>query len=168
MADGFRLGQWVGVRRRDADSLSVPRRQQLDELGFVWDPWAEGPKPRRHIGLLIGRGLIGHGKGASSRASYGGGWLALHFLVSADRLFGAFGCRVPQRRNAVLIAKNTIIGLARNKPVAHLSCPHCSAAARALGLLRAPGPLRLIASSSQSPLPVDLSCQARLSARFFS
>jgi Helicase associated domain len=45
MESGFRLGQWVRVRRRDADSLSAPRRQQLDELGFVWDPletnWAE-------------------------------------------------------------------------------------------------------------------------------
>jgi hypothetical protein len=46
MEDGFRLGQWVRVQRRNADSLSAPRRQQLDELGFVWDPletdWAEG------------------------------------------------------------------------------------------------------------------------------
>jgi Helicase associated domain len=45
MEDGFRLGQWVRVQRRNADSLSAPRRQQLDELGFVWDPlqtnWGE-------------------------------------------------------------------------------------------------------------------------------
>jgi len=44
--NGFRLGQWVGVQRHNADTLSAPRRQQLDELGFVWDPfetdWAEG------------------------------------------------------------------------------------------------------------------------------
>jgi hypothetical protein len=44
--NGFRLGQWVGVQRGNADTLSAPRRQQLDELGFVWDPvetdWAEG------------------------------------------------------------------------------------------------------------------------------
>jgi superfamily II DNA or RNA helicase len=46
MENGFHLGRWVTVRRRDADTLSAPRRQQLDELGFVWDPlqtdWAEG------------------------------------------------------------------------------------------------------------------------------
>jgi hypothetical protein len=44
--NGFRLGQWVGVQRGNADTLSAPRRQQLDELGFAWDPlqtdWAEG------------------------------------------------------------------------------------------------------------------------------
>jgi superfamily II DNA or RNA helicase len=44
--NGFRLGQWVSVQRGNADTLSAPRRQQLDELGFVWDPyetdWAEG------------------------------------------------------------------------------------------------------------------------------
>jgi hypothetical protein len=46
MENGFRLGQWVVTRRGNADTLSAPRRQQLDELGFVWDPfetdWAEG------------------------------------------------------------------------------------------------------------------------------
>jgi Helicase associated domain len=44
--NGFRLGQWVGAQRGNADTLSAPRRQQLDELGFIWDPfetdWAEG------------------------------------------------------------------------------------------------------------------------------
>jgi superfamily II DNA or RNA helicase len=44
--DGFRLGQWVSVQRSNADTLSAPRRQQLDELGFVWDvldaAWGEG------------------------------------------------------------------------------------------------------------------------------
>jgi hypothetical protein len=44
--NGFRLGNWVRVQRRNADTLSAPLRQQLDELGFVWDPyetdWAEG------------------------------------------------------------------------------------------------------------------------------
>jgi Helicase associated domain len=43
---GFPLGQWVGVQRRNADTMPALRRQQLDELGFVWDPldaaWAEG------------------------------------------------------------------------------------------------------------------------------
>jgi Helicase associated domain/Type III restriction enzyme, res subunit len=46
MENDFRLGQWVSVQRGNADTLSAPRRQQLDELGFVWDPfetdWAEG------------------------------------------------------------------------------------------------------------------------------
>jgi helicase associated protein len=46
LENGFRLGQWVGVQRGNADTLSAPRRKQLDELGFVWDPvetdWAEG------------------------------------------------------------------------------------------------------------------------------
>ena len=37
MENGFRLGQWVGVQRGNADTLSASRRQQLDELGFVWD-----------------------------------------------------------------------------------------------------------------------------------
>jgi superfamily II DNA or RNA helicase len=44
--NGFPLGQWVRTQRGNADTLSAPRRQQLDELGFVWDPyetdWAEG------------------------------------------------------------------------------------------------------------------------------
>jgi hypothetical protein len=44
--NGFRLGQWVDVQRRNADTISASRRQQLDELGFDWDPdqtdWAEG------------------------------------------------------------------------------------------------------------------------------
>jgi hypothetical protein len=44
--NGFRLGQWVVTRRSHSQTLSEARRQQLDELGFVWDPretkWAEG------------------------------------------------------------------------------------------------------------------------------
>ena len=43
---GFRLGQWVGVQRRDKDTMSPERRQRLDALGFVWDvltaQWEEG------------------------------------------------------------------------------------------------------------------------------
>jgi hypothetical protein len=46
MENGFRLGGWVSAQRGNADTLSAPRRQQLDELGFVWDvlqtDWAEG------------------------------------------------------------------------------------------------------------------------------
>ena len=45
MENGFRLGQWVS-RQRHGQTLPEARRQQLDELGFVWDPheadWDEG------------------------------------------------------------------------------------------------------------------------------
>jgi hypothetical protein len=45
--NGFRLGQWIRVQRRNADTMSTSRRERLDELGFGWDPpheagWAEG------------------------------------------------------------------------------------------------------------------------------
>jgi hypothetical protein len=43
--NGFPLGQWAN-RRRNKESLSELRQQQLDKLGFVWDPlaaaWQEG------------------------------------------------------------------------------------------------------------------------------
>lgn len=35
--DGFALGAWTRVQRRDKDKMSVDRRERLDELGFVWD-----------------------------------------------------------------------------------------------------------------------------------
>jgi hypothetical protein len=57
--NGFRLGQWVGVQRGKKDTMSALRRQQLDELGFVWDPlqtdWAEGLRY-----LTIYKGREGH------------------------------------------------------------------------------------------------------------
>jgi superfamily II DNA or RNA helicase len=44
--NGFRLGQWIAVQRRNADTLPSPRRQQLTDLGFDWNPletaWLEG------------------------------------------------------------------------------------------------------------------------------
>src|SRR5262245_20659051 len=45
--NGFRLGQWVRSQRHNADTMSTSRREQLDQLGFVWDPlhetaWEEG------------------------------------------------------------------------------------------------------------------------------
>jgi hypothetical protein len=72
---GFRLGQWVQEQRHNADTLSAPRRQQLDELGFVWDAletkWAEGvrcltiykereghcrvPRPHKENGFALGQ-----------------------------------------------------------------------------------------------------------------
>ena len=42
----FRLGTWIGTQRENKDAISAGRRQRLDELGFVWDPfaadWEEG------------------------------------------------------------------------------------------------------------------------------
>jgi hypothetical protein len=43
---GYRLGQWVGDQRTAQDTMLPERRQRLDALGFVWDPfvasWEEG------------------------------------------------------------------------------------------------------------------------------
>ncbi len=45
-ADGFRLGQWVGVQRSQKDAIRAERKARLDALGFEWDPlpaqWEEG------------------------------------------------------------------------------------------------------------------------------
>jgi hypothetical protein len=44
--NGYPLGQWINVQRRDKDKLSAERRQKLDQLGFVWNAlesaWEEG------------------------------------------------------------------------------------------------------------------------------
>jgi superfamily II DNA or RNA helicase len=41
-----RLGQWVGVQRREKAKMTEERRQRLEALGFIWDPfeadWEEG------------------------------------------------------------------------------------------------------------------------------
>ena len=34
--DGFKLGIWVSVQRRNYKALTEERRRRLDELGFVW------------------------------------------------------------------------------------------------------------------------------------
>lgn len=39
--DGFKLGIWVKEHRRNKDSLSPDRKERLDALGFVWDPYTE-------------------------------------------------------------------------------------------------------------------------------
>ena len=44
--NGFPLGQWVGNKRQNKQTLSEARRQQLDELGFDWKP-PKGPRPIR-------------------------------------------------------------------------------------------------------------------------
>jgi superfamily II DNA or RNA helicase len=35
--NGFPLGEWVSVQRLQKDTLSVERRQKLDDLDFIWD-----------------------------------------------------------------------------------------------------------------------------------
>ena len=35
--DGYRLGTWVQTQRRSEDSMSIERRQRLDDIGFIWD-----------------------------------------------------------------------------------------------------------------------------------
>ena len=43
---GYPLGQWVNNQRQAQDTMPPDRRQRLDALGFVWDPfavqWEEG------------------------------------------------------------------------------------------------------------------------------
>ena len=39
--DGFNLGAWVSNQRTKQDSMSSERRQKLDDIGFVWDPFSE-------------------------------------------------------------------------------------------------------------------------------
>jgi hypothetical protein len=44
--DGFKLGVWVNVQRRNKDTMPIERRQRLDAVGMVWDPrngaWERG------------------------------------------------------------------------------------------------------------------------------
>ncbi len=39
--DGFTLVNWVMVQRRTKDAILPERRQRLDALGFVWDPFED-------------------------------------------------------------------------------------------------------------------------------
>ena len=39
--NGFRLGSWVVKQRTNKEVMPVARRQRLDRLGFVWEPWEE-------------------------------------------------------------------------------------------------------------------------------
>ncbi len=38
--NGFELGSWVSVQRKNKDKMSNERRERLDELGFVWKVYA--------------------------------------------------------------------------------------------------------------------------------
>ncbi len=40
-SEGFDLGTWVGTQRRNRDTLSTDRKAKLDDIGFIWDPFAE-------------------------------------------------------------------------------------------------------------------------------
>ena len=37
----FRLGRWVSRQRAVRDSMSTERQQRLDEIGFIWEPFAD-------------------------------------------------------------------------------------------------------------------------------
>ncbi|MDB3873808.1 Helicase associated domain protein, partial [bacterium] len=37
----FNLGTWVSTQRENQDNLSTERKQRLDDIGFVWDPFSE-------------------------------------------------------------------------------------------------------------------------------
>ena len=39
--DGFKLGAWVSNLRNSRSTLSIERKQQLDEIGFLWDVLTE-------------------------------------------------------------------------------------------------------------------------------
>ena len=44
--NGYKLGRWINKQRTRKDAVSPERRQQMDELGFIWDArsdqWEEG------------------------------------------------------------------------------------------------------------------------------
>jgi superfamily II DNA or RNA helicase len=40
-ADGFKLGAWVRGRRTNKGAMPAERRQRLEDIGFVWDPYTE-------------------------------------------------------------------------------------------------------------------------------
>ncbi|MCH8080713.1 MAG: helicase associated domain-containing protein, partial [Proteobacteria bacterium] len=48
--DGYKLGSWVSVQRTKKDSMSQERRDRLDQLGFVWNPYdAKWGKSYSHL-----------------------------------------------------------------------------------------------------------------------
>jgi superfamily II DNA or RNA helicase len=72
--DGFNLGSWVSNQRTAKDSMTAERRQRLDDIGFVWDPfteaWEEGfsnllqfKEANGHCGVPVGYKLEGFALG---------------------------------------------------------------------------------------------------------
>ena len=65
--DGFRLGQWVGGRRTEnnTEKLTEERISQLNELGFIWDPfqdvWDQGVSKLQKFHIREGHSLVPHG-----------------------------------------------------------------------------------------------------------
>ena len=39
--DGFNLGTWVSTQRENQNNLSTERKQRLDDVGFIWDSFAD-------------------------------------------------------------------------------------------------------------------------------
>lgn len=57
--DGFNLGGWVLTQRQTEDAMSLERRQRLDEIGFVWDPFASA-WDRGFSKLVLFKEVAGH------------------------------------------------------------------------------------------------------------
>jgi superfamily II DNA or RNA helicase len=98
--NGYRLGRWVGTQRglRDLISdirrpLSAERREQLDELGFVWDiedaAWEEGFKRLEQCKELNGHCRVARGYREGNYPL--GQWVS----VQRERESGASSARLP-------------------------------------------------------------------------
>jgi hypothetical protein len=60
--DGFSLGTWIKVQRRNKEKLPAERIKRLDKLGFVWDPiadqWDEGYRILKKFSAREGHCLV--------------------------------------------------------------------------------------------------------------
>jgi hypothetical protein len=57
--DGFKLGVWVNVQRRNKDTMPIERRQRLDAVGMVWDP-RDGAWEKGFVALTTFKAREGH------------------------------------------------------------------------------------------------------------